>query len=375
MEEFFHALHSIRTALQMPLTVFTKRILANIKTPLIWYPLNKLGYPNYSVSRSGFLMNHKTKSVTCGSKHASGMLQFSFTSPAGIKTKRYAHLVVVAMFKEPLPAHYFNVFVHHVDLNLANNHINNLCWVIKQDNKNSQTKLDRGVGKPITLFKRNPKIEYNDYIDVISYFSIEDAIKDMKLEASAKDTIELAIKDRLWFCGYHWCYEDQSADGEIWRTLTQRGYETIKVSSKGRIKTMQEEVGFGFVNRQYKYREFLHHNLHQGGYTPVRVDALVMRAFYGQDHYNAWIANKKNFLYHLDGCSLNSNIYNLAFQDPCFLNANFVKQNIFNLIQRMMYETHEISDFGMSLHLHFHFGYPRPKLFCDEDAKLLEPIE
>ena len=90
------------------------------------------GYQDYDISNYGKVFSRKSGKLLSPQHRKSGYVQFFFKHPGGKKNKGFfAHrLVAMAFIDNP-----FNKpEVNHCDADKANNHVDNLQWVTKEEN-------------------------------------------------------------------------------------------------------------------------------------------------------------------------------------------------------------------------------------------------
>ncbi len=98
--------------------------------PNKWYPLNILGFSNYSITRSGLVRNNKLNRLLEGTLHESTKWKFKMTNDKGEKKEKYVARLVVTMFNSP-PTKPFSVVCYR-DGQPQNCDASNLYWASEE---------------------------------------------------------------------------------------------------------------------------------------------------------------------------------------------------------------------------------------------------
>jgi hypothetical protein len=346
------------------------KIHANPMPPLQLYPLNMFGplFYGYSITKDGERLNHETGERTRGSYNsARGGYILSFGSLDN-RAQPSANRLLLELFKGPPPKPSSIAIQTGKQRVGAAVHIDNLEWGDKNSTKQGMTYQKKGLGKPVTMWRR--PYGYEKHFPCTTFFSLRDAYKCLLEEVDAFDD-DLASNIRsggksnirracdagprgsgaygfLWTWAGHGKHLPEKAYGELWRAVLMEGIEFIEVSTKGRVRTSDPlqnykvlSVGAGYVGPQgYKVCDLKRTN-GQGGYVTKRIDVLVMMAFYGYREADI-IGSNERFLHHINCNVLDSDIYNLMFvaseRESVAMRELPMPPEVFQQIQRRMYK-------------------------------------
>lgn len=289
--------------------------------PLEWYPLNMMGYSNYSISKDGRVLLNKRYRILNGGTNHNGDLTVQLTHPlTKQKSKHQVRRLVAFMFLEkPLLPHALAI---NLDENKLNNHVSNILWMY------SPVQTVKGkMRKPVTIsrLKINTWRETNNSTrEFVTCFSVDDVVAFLGVDndVDAKKKIKYCCKNLASVYGFNFCFTIPSLECEIWQTLQQPGYETICVSNKGRIKTQKGYIGYGTctVNGYWVYHLRLKHKPSVAAL--FRVDELVILAFYSNKQIQTMksscccgVNNPSSIeqIIHIDENTKNNGLFNLGF--------------------------------------------------------------
>ena len=298
-----------------------------------WYPLNNMGFPNYSLSKGGELLSNYAQKTSRGTLDVDGYFYFSLALPgqkAETSTIR-ADRLVAAFFLPPPPTP--SSLLRPINGNPADSSISNLHWVSKQMTMAAVIQI-RPDGSEVL------------------WPSIKEASQALRLTAGQQSGISKAIRTGKTAAGSHWKHYNQKSLKEKWQEmseLTYRNsesqaflvldriknyktaqpknqdeespYEPFSISNCGRIKDKKGRIGFGIPDGRgyliYHIKEKLKEGATKRRSIQVRVDELVIRAFY---HKN--FSPDVFLILHKDDNVTNNHIGNLdVFLEDHFLEA------------------------------------------------------
>jgi hypothetical protein len=337
---------------------------------VVWYPLNRLGYPDYSITRKGEVFNNRTNVLCEGADTKNGRR----VTLQG--RKEYVHRLVAQMFLGPAPFLNATVQVDRKTMEVE--------WV----KKNSSRIIGRTIRgqscrrdfrRAVSMVRYTPIVAlrevYGKYMDVVTWLSIEDAAAAFGWGPEGKRNIKMAIKKGSNGTAYDhwWNYASESMDDEVWVKYDHPGYEKILVSTKGRIRLARKSsyVGYGTTNPETGFREFLlrkENSKSEEGGLLLRVDVLAMHVFYGAETLRNWISGCG--FRHINGVLTDNSLINLTFLND---NVAAVDQAL-NQIRRLLWwqrENHRwlgLSLDGICLHWEIYFGHKFVIYYDIEDA-------
>lgn len=278
--------------------------------PLVWYPLNMLGYPNYSISKDGQVFNNKLRTILQGGINHNDDYTVQLTHPSSKRksTHQVRRLVALMFLEKPLIPGELAI---NIDGDKLNNHVSNIIWMYLP--------IKGKMRKPITSYLDLGKTKY---IPWETYFSVKDAVATLgwSHDPHAESKIDYHCKNCIPLNGFLFSSEPSLLDGELWCELEQPGYETISVSNKGRIWTQDGYKGYGtcVINGYWVY----HLRLQEKPFMSalVRVDKLVMLTFYSKDQIQLTNSTCCSPLdpsslwpVHIDGNTKNNDLFNLDY--------------------------------------------------------------
>lgn len=252
-----------------------------------FYDLPKeLKLSNYEISRAGIVRNKTTKrSFTCKPK-ASGMVGPRFVLDNGTKKNYYVHRLVAKTF---IPNPDNKKYVHHINVKLSDNRVENLQWVSTTGKKDSGVKLK---GRPVYQMKDGKIIKKWD--------QVTEAGKGLNWFPAY---IGQACMTGEEYKGYTFMYVDEHdlIDGEEWKTINIDKF-TVNVSNMGRIRN---KYGCTYGSGQDNYYKRIKINF-KGKSTTIAVHRLVAKAFVPNP-------DNKEFVNHKDGNKINNKADNLEW--------------------------------------------------------------
>jgi hypothetical protein len=301
-----------------------------------WYPLNIIGFPNYSVSKDGRLLRNggTNHNGTYGSSNRDSY-KFSMIDPiTNVRKYIQAHIVIASMFLPPIPiSEQAKSKLIHIDGNPKNNRVENLKWVNSKyeqlnpipsippknkqgDNANWFSHLNIIVSTPIEPKpkenRRNryilKQIDVNTKIIINIWSSISEAKHHLGLKDTDRSNISRAIRKKTTAVGFAWKYATESLPEEEWKVVQKYpGAKPFSVSNMGRIKTHKGRITFGYSGL-YGYNIYCVKTQLPGRVMrsePVRIDQLVYEAFH-------WALPAMMFIiYHKDDDVTNDKFVNL----------------------------------------------------------------
>lgn len=289
--------------------------------PLIFYPLNKLGFPNYGLSKAGQVYNWKTDSIINGSLKKDGV-QVTLTDTSSA----FVHCLVAQMFLGPPPQP--DAVVYHKDGDRRNVSISNIAWT----GKNTTPARMAAVGKLTKKTREGTKPKQKKEMSKTEMSKREKYMKGMTKRE--KDKIENFMKKKEERMKEKAMEEELmgkkatkvkaiKVNDEIWKELKLPGHDIFEVSNKGRIKTQNyfgcgetnsqgfEEVELKFVPQpsHHSDKNIEQETTEQKPAESIwrRVDELVLLAFLGP----MGLARGR-CVFHLNGDNRNDNISNLV---------------------------------------------------------------
>jgi hypothetical protein len=339
-----------------------------------WYPLNRLGYADYSITRKGEVFDNRTNALCKGTETKDGRR----VTLQG--RKEYVHRLVAQMFLGPAPFLNATVQVDRKTMEVE--------WVKKNSSRvidRTRQSCRRDFRRAVSMVRRAPTValqyEYGKYMDVVTWLSIEDAAAAFGWGPEGKRNIKMAIKkgSKCTAYDYWWNYALESMDDEVWVKYDHPGYEKILVSTKGRIRLAHKSsyVGYGTTNPETGVREFLlrkENSKSEEGGLLLRVDVLAMHVFYGAETLRNWISGSG--FRHINGVLTDNSLTNLTF-----LNDNVAAvDSALNQIRRLLWwqrENHRwlgLSLEAICLHWEIYFGHKFVIHYdpvVDEELKLM----
>ena len=234
-------------------------LISNEMPPLLyWYPLNSQGYYNYSLSKTGETLNHKTGHITAGSNIITKGKRLSMYSDVLNDTiKPYAHKLV-AMFFVSLPPTPNSIVIQKVRGKIDATD----PWGTREG-----MKYQKGLTRPVTMYSK--PWGYSDYIPDITFFSATDGENYLveKAEACGLEDFAVNIKfsgrvNILRACeeskngyiasayGHLWEYAGQGNSlpnkifGEIWQPISLTNTKYFEVSNKARVRVCDPKQNF-----------------------------------------------------------------------------------------------------------------------------------
>ena len=341
---------------------------------LKWYPLNKFGYYNYSISRDGLVLNHSTGLRTRGYFDPLRGYRLSLQNSVTRATdKPYLHRLLAEMFIGPAPTPN-SIVVHQIEPNKTATHADKLHWADKNSTKSGMTYQRKGLGKPVTMFRRPDG--YPKHFPFITWFSIKEAVEFLIEEAENYGLDDLAAGVRsggksnirracdaasdeasaygfLWkWAGQGKCFADRKK-GELWKPLMLPDTEFFEVSTRGRVRTSDSKqnykvlrVGSGCIG-PHGYKVCNLRKTREKGSVTKRINELMIMAFYGKEVAQQLLSGKI-YIHHINFNILDSDIYNLALcpsiqnllelrvMSPQKYKETF--QDVFPNVQQMMVE-------------------------------------
>lgn len=133
------------------------------------------GYPNYSVSDHGKVLNDVTGKILKPRNHSGGYLNVCLCN--GIKKQFFVHRLVAHHFCEK---NNHQVEVDHIDRDKTNNHFSNLRWVTKSQNGRNKPKKFGATSQYVGVhfFKRTAKwqarLKLNGKAKHLGFFDTEE---------------------------------------------------------------------------------------------------------------------------------------------------------------------------------------------------------
>ncbi len=296
-----------------------------------WYPLNIIGYPNYSVSKDGRLLRNggTNHNGTYGSSHHDSY-RFSMINPiTNERCRMFAHLVIANIFLPPVPiSEQADSKLIHIDGNPKNNRVENLKWVNSKHEEANRMSVIPPKNEPVVnsawfghlnivlappmepkpvenrrnrYILRQINIDTGEIIHVWS--SISEARKGLCLKDTDRSNISRAIRKGTTAVGFRWNYATEDLPGEEWKAVQKYPEDKpFSVSNMGRIKTHKGYITYGFRG-QYGYNVYCVKSEKKS--EPKRIDHLVYEAFHWK------IPDSIFLLYHKDDNVTNDNFSNL----------------------------------------------------------------
>jgi hypothetical protein len=256
----------------------------------IWTKLTKFGYPNYSVSTEGRIMNHKSGYVLNFSpSKKDGYVYVRIRDENKKSSGEMLHRLVLAAFQGSL--YRLGTTVDHINRIKTDNRLVNLRWA---------TAIEQGRNKNPNSGYRSCEIRQLN-LDGSLVKIWESRKKAASVLDLSKSSIGLACIQASDYAGYLW--EDIESDiipGEIWKEVTDPNFKDFLVSNMGRIRTNFGKVTYGSNNNGYRSTR---DNM-SGTKVKRMVHCLVAEAFLGKSDL---------LVNHKDGVKINNKLENLEY--------------------------------------------------------------
>ncbi len=193
---------------------------------LIWKSIANLNYPNYAVSNTGLVINLTTGYLTPGSIRLDGYQMIKLVDNKGTQQPELIHRIIAKAFLG-IPDDKLELTVDHIDRNKSNNHISNLRWATKSEQRINQIRPTfKRSNKPITQILPNGQ-------QLFTWFNLGDASTALNINIVK---LREACRNNSFIDGFYWKYALELIPGEEWRYLPTNEFKhLVGVSSFGRI--------------------------------------------------------------------------------------------------------------------------------------------
>lgn len=278
----------------------------------LWTSLSNIGFSNYEISTFGRICNAKNGNIM-KQRNDNGYMKISLYDDNGKHHTKRISTLVMAGFVGPKPSSDISI-----DSVTTNNNIANLRYAnIQQQNEN------KGIEKPK---KGKAVIQYDLNGNLIKNW---DKMRDASFALNINEhNISDACRGIYQTAGgFIWRYYVETYLDEGWKSLTLPGFNTIFVSSYGRIRTSKGNVTYGSERGGY----LVVHLTKANKSVHLLVHRAVLQAFIGPSDLQ---------VNHKDGNKKNNRLYNLEYVT--------VSENIKHVVQIGNIKTRRVYQFNLN---------------------------
>ena len=262
----------------------------------IWVNMEKLGYPNYSVSNFGRVKNDVSNKIILGSTVRGYKLIYLPHVTGKSKYIPVHRLIALSFLGEPPD---IGMSVDHINRDRSDNRLSNLRWATQK-----QQCLNKTFSQSSITTKKVEQCKMDGSIIKVWNSRIEAA---NSLGLNVRRITACCTGKKKFYRNYLWRNSIiQDKPGEIWKPSIDPDFAGFFVSSLGRVRTLNNTITYGSESSGYK-RTSIRNN---GIVKTKMVHCLIAESFLGkQDLYvNHKDGNKSNnMIQNLEYVTLNEN--------------------------------------------------------------------